>query len=41
MPGDGPSDGRALIFGSINYRQWNGTVYYEIVPVELQSFNVE
>lgn len=23
------------------YRQWNGTVYYDIVPVELQSFSVE
>lgn len=26
---------------SFAYRQWNGTVYYEIVPVELQSFSVE
>jgi hypothetical protein len=27
--------------GTFSYRQWNGTVHYEIVPVELQSFNVE
>lgn len=26
---------------SFPYRQWNGTVHYEIVPVELQSFSVE
>ena len=23
------------------YRQWNGTVHYDIVPVELQSFSIE
>jgi len=27
--------------GTFTYRQWNGTVHYEIVPVELQSFSVE
>jgi len=27
--------------GTFSYRQWNGTVHYEIVPVELQSFSIE
>ena len=31
----------AFAGGTFSPRQWNGTVHYEIVPVELQSFNVE
>ncbi|MDH3405255.1 MAG: hypothetical protein OEP45_16660, partial [Acidobacteriota bacterium] len=27
--------------GSFFPRIWNGTVYYDIVPVELQSFDIE
>jgi hypothetical protein len=27
--------------GTYTYRQWNGTVIYDFVPVELQSFSVE
>lgn len=26
---------------TFSYRQWNGTVHYEVFPVELQSFSVE
>ena len=31
----------AFTGSTFSYRQWNGTVYYDIVPVELQSFSVE
>jgi hypothetical protein len=31
----------AFTGGTFPYRQWNGTVHYDIVPVELRSFSVE
>ena len=31
----------AFTGGTFTYRQWNGTVYYDILPVELQSFSIE
>lgn len=31
----------AFTGSTISYRTWNGSVHYDIVPVELQSFSVE
>lgn len=31
----------AFTGSTFTYRAWNGTVYYDILPVELQSFSIE
>ena len=37
-----PQEGNPAFTGNtFTYRQWNGTVTYDFVPVELQSFSVE